>query len=109
MRNFAYHNSFDADRKFSGAVMNAITKSGTNGFHGDVFEFLRNINLKQELFLSGKSELRRQFSFGFAAGGQSGKTSCSVLRLTRHKGSTRRRSDCERADRRQRRVSCCRL
>src|SRR5262249_13440457 len=35
-------NSFDAEYgKFSGAVMNAITKSGTNGFHGDVFEFLR--------------------------------------------------------------------
>ncbi len=31
-------NSFDAEYgKFSGAVMNAITKSGTNGFHGDVF------------------------------------------------------------------------
>ena len=36
-------NSFDAEYgKFSGAVMNAITKSGTNGFHGDVFWFLRN-------------------------------------------------------------------
>src|SRR5437660_8723579 len=35
-------NSFDAEYgKFSGAVMNAITKSGTNGFHGHVFEFLR--------------------------------------------------------------------
>src|SRR5205807_1426925 len=39
-------NSFDAEYgKFSGAVMNAITKSGTNGFHGDVFEFLRNEKL----------------------------------------------------------------
>jgi len=36
-------NSFDAEYgKFSGAVMNAITKSGTNGFHGDVFYFLRH-------------------------------------------------------------------
>ena len=31
-------NSFDAEYgKFSGSVMNAITKSGTNGFHGDCF------------------------------------------------------------------------
>src|ERR1700682_2023351 len=35
--------SFDAEYgKFSGAVMNTITKSGTNGIHGTVFEFLRN-------------------------------------------------------------------
>src|SRR5205814_1923751 len=36
-------NSFDAEYgKFSGAVMNAVTKSGTNAIHGDVFEFIRN-------------------------------------------------------------------
>jgi len=65
-------NSFDAEYgKFSGAVMNAITKSGTNGFHGDVFEFLRNDALDaQSYFFSGqpKSELR-QHQFGFTAGG----------------------------------------
>src|SRR6267143_886238 len=63
-------NSFDAEYgKFSGAVMNAITKSGTNGFHGDVFEFLRNDKFDaKNYFFSGKSELRRN-QFGFAAGG----------------------------------------
>ena len=65
-------NSFDAEYgKFSGAVMNAITKSGTNGFHGDVFEYLRNDALDaQNYFFSGqpKSELR-QHQFGFTAGG----------------------------------------
>ena len=65
-------NSFDAEYgKFSGAVMNAITKSGTNGFHGDVFEFLRNDMLdSQNYFFTGqpKSELHRN-QFGFTAGG----------------------------------------
>src|SRR5262249_12545364 len=44
-------NSFDAEYgRFSGAVMNAITKSGTNGFHGTAFEFLRNNDLDAKGF-----------------------------------------------------------
>src|SRR5260370_30410031 len=47
-------NSFDAEYgKFSGAVMNAITKSGTNGFHGDVFEFVRNDKLDAKNYFFG--------------------------------------------------------
>src|SRR5437588_1069593 len=67
-------NSFDAEYgKFSGAVMNAITKSGTNGFHGDVFEFLRNEKLDANNYFAnkfgiGKTELRRN-QFGYTAGG----------------------------------------
>jgi Carboxypeptidase regulatory-like domain/TonB dependent receptor len=63
-------NSFDAEYgKFSGAVMNAITKSGTNGFHGDVFEFLRNDKFDAHNFFDPtKAELRRN-QFGYAVGG----------------------------------------
>jgi hypothetical protein len=63
-------NSFDAEYgKFSGAVMNAITKSGTNSFHGDVFEFLRNDAMDAANFFTPvKSELRRH-QFGGVAGG----------------------------------------
>jgi len=63
-------NSFDAEYgKFSGAVVNAITKSGTNGLHGDVFEFLRNDKLDAKNYFFGKkSELRRN-QFGYAVGG----------------------------------------
>jgi len=63
-------NSFDAEYgKFSGAVMNAITKSGTNGFHGDAFEFLRNDKLDaRNFFAPSKSELR-QNQFGYTLGG----------------------------------------
>ncbi len=36
-------NAFDAEYgHFSGALVNVITKSGTNSFHGTAFEFLRN-------------------------------------------------------------------
>src|SRR5579864_8532005 len=63
-------NSFDAEYgKFSGAVMNAITKSGTNGFHGDAFEFVRTPTLDStQFFATQKSELRRH-QFGGVAGG----------------------------------------
>jgi hypothetical protein len=63
-------NSFDAEYgKFSGAVVNAITKSGTNGIHGSAFEFWRNDKLDaKNYFFLGKSELRRN-QFGYAVGG----------------------------------------
>ncbi len=63
-------NSFDAEYgRFSGSVMNAITKSGTNGFHGAAFEFLRNDDLDARNFFDPtKSELR-QNQFGYAVGG----------------------------------------
>ncbi len=63
-------NSFDAEYgKFSGAVMNTITKSGTNGFHGDAFEFLRNDKMDARGFFEpDKGELRRN-QFGYAIGG----------------------------------------
>jgi hypothetical protein len=63
-------NSFDAEYgKFSGAVMNAITKSGTNAIHGDAFEFIRNDKLDaRNFFVADKSELRRN-QFGYAIGG----------------------------------------
>src|SRR5216110_2626270 len=63
-------NSFDAEYgKFSGAVMNTITKSGTNGIHGDAFYFWRNDALDARGFFDpSKAELRRH-QFGYAVGG----------------------------------------
>jgi hypothetical protein len=73
-------NSFDAEYgKFSGAVMNAVTKSGTNGIHGTAFEFLRNDKFDANNFFDNqappgpdgkapRAELRRN-QFGYAIGG----------------------------------------
>src|SRR5205807_9407292 len=79
-------NSFDAEYgKFSGGVMNAITKSGTNGFHGSAFEFLRNDAMDARGFFDPyKAELRRN-QFGYAAGGPFWKN--KLFWFTDHQGT----------------------
>ena len=63
-------NSFDAEYgRFSGSVMNAITKSGTNGFHGSAFEFLRNDHFDARNFFDPTKAELRQNQFGYAVGG----------------------------------------
>ena len=52
-----------------GAVVNVITKSGTNQFHGALFEFLRNDKLDAKNFFgTSKAPLRRN-QFGGSVGG----------------------------------------
>lgn len=44
-------NTFDAEYgDFSGGIVNVVTKSGTNVFHGDLYEFLRNQALDSRNF-----------------------------------------------------------
>jgi hypothetical protein len=63
-------NGFDAEYgKFSGGVMNSITKSGTNGFHGSAFEFVRNKEMDARSFFDrAPADLKRN-QFGYAVGG----------------------------------------
>jgi hypothetical protein len=63
-------NSADAEYgRFSGAVMNAITKSGTNGFHGAAFEFLRNSDMDARGFFDQTRAVLKRNQFGYAVGG----------------------------------------
>jgi len=63
-------NSFDAEYgKFSGSVMNAITKSGTNSVHGTLFEFLRNDKFDSTKYFDDSVAELRQNQFGYAVGG----------------------------------------
>jgi outer membrane receptor protein involved in Fe transport len=55
----------------AGGVVNLITKSGTNEFHGSAFEFLRNDKLDAKNFFAptGPSPQLRQNQFGGSLGG----------------------------------------
>src|SRR5438128_10667416 len=56
--------------KTSGGVVNAITRSGTNQFHGSVYEFLRNSALDARNYFDGdKIPPFKRNQFGGAVGG----------------------------------------
>jgi Carboxypeptidase regulatory-like domain len=67
-------NNFSSEFGYSaGTVMNVTMKSGSNSFHGTLFEFLRNNDLDANNFFSNKVGLPRakfrQNQFGGAGGG----------------------------------------
>ncbi len=63
-------NNFDAEYgNYSGGQVNAITKSGTNEFHGEAFEFLRNDVLDARNYFSGIRGAFKQNQFGGTFGG----------------------------------------
>jgi hypothetical protein len=66
-----YTGKYNAEFGFSGsAVINIVTKSGTNKYHGSLFEFLRNNATDAQNYFSGGSTTPFQRNqFGGAIGG----------------------------------------
>lgn len=66
-------NTFNAEfGRNSGSVVNVITKSGTNRWHGDLFEFLRNDKLNASNFFESQTGLKATYKlnqFGGTLGG----------------------------------------
>ena len=68
-------NSYPAEvGRAGGAVVNLLTKSGSNQFHGNVYEFLRNDKLNANDFFANKAGVSRpsyrQNQYGASIGGR---------------------------------------
>ena len=53
----------------SGGTLSFVSKSGTNDFHGDAYEFLRNQDLDARGFFAAKKAVYKQNDFGVTVGG----------------------------------------
>jgi hypothetical protein len=63
-------NSFDAQYGTNaGAVVNVVTKSGTNEWHGNAFEFIRNRSLNARNFFAATRDPLKRNQFGGTFGG----------------------------------------
>ncbi|MGD0303571.1 MAG: carboxypeptidase regulatory-like domain-containing protein [Candidatus Acidiferrales bacterium] len=64
-------NNYDAEYgNYSGGQINVVTKSGTNQFHGNIFEFLRNTDFDAaNYFDQGSRSAYHQNQFGGTIGG----------------------------------------
>lgn len=63
-------NSYSAEYgRGSGAVVNVVTKSGTNALHGSLFEFLRNGDMNARNFFAAQADKLKRNQFGVGVGG----------------------------------------
>ena len=77
----------------SGGVVNIITRSGSNQFHGDVYGYLRNRNFQAvNPFSTVKNPAYTRVQAGAAFGERSRRTKLSITSLTRSRDDTKRDS-----------------
>jgi hypothetical protein len=63
-------NTFDAEfGRNSGSIVNVVTKSGTNQYHGDIYEFFRNRVLNARGFFDTERPDFKQNQYGGTLGG----------------------------------------
>lgn len=63
-------NSFSAEYgRGSGAIVNVVTKSGTNNFHGSAFDFIRNGDVNARNFFAAQPDQLKRNQFGGSLGG----------------------------------------
>ena len=64
------YNNLGADwGKFAGGVVNLSTKSGSNQFHGEAHEYLRNKVLNSQGYFDTAKPPYTQNQYGFSVGG----------------------------------------
>jgi hypothetical protein len=71
LQEFSYTTN-NASAKFEtrgGGVVNALTRSGTNRFHGTVFEFYRDHNLNALNYFATQDDGQQRNQYGFSVGG----------------------------------------
>src|SRR5215813_3729586 len=63
-------NNFDPEYgNYNGGIVNVVTKSGSDQFHGNAFEFLRNTSLDARNYFAPERAAFRQNQFGGTLGG----------------------------------------
>ena len=73
-------NSFDTQYGTNaGAVVNVVTKSGTNQFHGDAFEFVRNREFNARNYFANAVDPLKRNQFGGTIGGPIKKDSTFIF------------------------------
>ena len=64
------------------SAVNIVTKSGTNKFHGDLFEFVRNYKFNARNFFASQRDSLKRNQFGGALGGPVAEQAVFLRRLS---------------------------